>query len=54
MHDGLKPIMGAQLLIDVVEMVAERLQRNPKSISDFGGILSIGEQAEYAVFLFRE
>jgi hypothetical protein len=52
MHDGLKPIMGAQLLVDVVEMVAERLQCNPKRFSDLGRILAFGESAEDALFLF--
>ncbi len=54
MHDGLKAIVGAKLLVDVVEMVAQRLQGYPKILSDLGRILSIGELAENALFLFRE
>ena len=52
MHDGLQPIMGAQLLVDVVEMVAEGLQGDPKILGDFGRILSLGEPAKNALFLF--
>ena len=54
MHDGLESIVGTKLLVDVVEMVAERLEGNPKSSCDFRRILSVGEPAEYALFLFRE
>ncbi len=54
MHDGLEPIVGTKLLVDVVEMVAERLEGNPKRSCDFGRIFSVGEPAEYALFLFRE
>ena len=41
MHDGLKPIVGAELLVNVVEMVAKRLQGDPKTLGDFGRILSV-------------
>jgi hypothetical protein len=54
MHDGLKPIVGAKLLVDVVEMVAERLQGYPKIPGDFGRVLSVEEPAKNALFLFRE
>ena len=54
MHDSLKPIMGAKLLVDVVEMVAECLQGYPKILGDFGRVLSVGEAAKNAQFLFRE
>ena len=54
MHDGLKPIVSAKLLVDVVKMVAERLQGNSKGLRDFCRIPSVGEPAEYALLLFGE
>jgi hypothetical protein len=54
MHDGLESSVGTKLIGDVVEMVSERLEGNPKSSCDFRRILSVGEPAEYALFLFRE
>ena len=41
MHHGLRPVMCSQLVVDVVEMVAECLQADPKFSGDFGRILTI-------------
>ena len=54
MHDGLKSIMCSKFLVDVVEMVAECLQGYPKILGDFRRVLSVGEPAKNALFLFRE
>jgi hypothetical protein len=54
MHDGLKPIMCSEFFVDVVEMVAERLQGYPKILGDFRRVLSVEESAKNALFLFRE
>jgi hypothetical protein len=39
-HNGLKPVVCSQLVVDVVEMVAECLQADPKFPRDLGGVLS--------------
>jgi hypothetical protein len=39
-HNGLEPVMCSQLIVDVVEMVAECLQADPKFPSDLGRVLS--------------
>jgi predicted nucleic-acid-binding protein len=54
MHDGLKSIMCSEFLVDVVEMIAECLQRYPKTMGDFRRVLSIKEPAKNALLLFRE
>jgi hypothetical protein len=41
MHNGLKSVVRTQLAVSVVEMVAERLQADPKFPGDFGRILAI-------------
>ena len=41
MHNGLKPAMCSELVVDVVEMVAERLQADPKRPGDFDRILTV-------------
>ena len=41
MHNGLKTVVCTQLVVNVVEMVAEGLQADPKCPGDFGRILAI-------------
>ena len=41
MHNGLKPAMCSELVVDVVEMVAKRLQADPKRPGDFDRILTV-------------
>jgi len=53
-HNGLKTAMCFEFLVHVVEMVAEGLQTNPQRTSDFGRILAVCKQAQYALLLFRE
>ena len=40
MHNGLKPAMCPELVVDVVEMIAERLQADPERPGDFDRILA--------------
>jgi hypothetical protein len=39
-HNSLEPVMCSQLVVDVVEMVAECLQADPKFPRDLGRVLS--------------
>ena len=41
MHNSLEAVMCPKLVVDVVEMVAECLQADPKFPGDFGRILTI-------------
>lgn len=41
MHNGLKPVPCLKLVVDVVEMVTECLQADPKFPCDFGRILTV-------------
>jgi hypothetical protein len=36
MHNGLESVMCSKLVVGVVEMVAQRLQADPKFPGDFG------------------
>lgn len=54
MHNGLKPAMCSELVVDVVEMVAERLQADPQCPGNFHRVLTVCKQAQYALLLFGE
>jgi hypothetical protein len=40
MHNRLKAVMGPQLLIDVVEVIAQSLRTYSKLLGDFGGTVA--------------
>jgi hypothetical protein len=42
-HDSFQPIVGPELLIDVVQVITEGLQADVKRFRDLGGILALGE-----------
>jgi hypothetical protein len=47
-------IVGAELLVDVVEVVAERLGGNPQLPGDGRGVVASGEQLEDAPLMYGE
>jgi hypothetical protein len=52
--DGLEPVVGAQLLIDVVEVIPERLGTDPQLAHDRCWTLAFGEIPKHSMFLFRQ
>src|SRR5437667_8481978 len=50
-NDGLEPVMRAQLLIDVVEVIPQRLGADVQIVHDVRGALAFGEASQYPVFL---
>ena len=50
----LETIVGAELLVDAVEVVAERLRGNPQPAGDGHGVVAFGEQPEDPTLLVGE
>lgn len=51
MRYGLEPVMGPQLLIDVMEMIAQRLWADSESLGDSRSIISRCEHPQNLKFL---
>ncbi len=54
MNDSLEPIVRAELLIDVVKMVAKRLRADLELAHDIGRALAFGEACEDPVLLLGQ
>ena len=52
-HDRFQAIVGAQFLIDVVQMVAQRLQADVQRLCDFRRIFPLCEKPEDMFLLLR-
>src|ERR1019366_1042440 len=53
-HHRFQAIVSPQLLVDVVEVVTERLGTNAESESDVVTVLALGEQTKDVLFVFGQ
>jgi hypothetical protein len=52
-HDGFQPIVRSELLVNVVQVVAESLQADVERLGDLGRVFPVGEQPEDVPLLRR-
>ena len=53
-HHSLQTIVGAQFLIDMVQMISERLQADVERLCYFCRVLPCGEEPQDTYFLLRQ
>src|SRR5688500_14656679 len=54
MRDGFEAVVRAQLAVDVLEVVAQRLRGDVQAPGDAGGVSAVGQQLQDPTLLLRE